>query len=157
MWRALSLVVVVVTALGGSAGCGRACRGIETKPLALDCDLASALPVDIHFDDAATFETFLETQCLSDPSEEAVRDLVDQVDFTTDVVFVSLGNRQQRERCIAEREADTVEVCDDGLRVGFADKLSEADTCSGKYTVAFTLSRADMRAATGVDGFDQGL
>ena len=54
------------------------------------------------------------------------------------------------ERCITARDVESVEVCTSGLRLSLLDRLSpDAATCTGRYTLAFALARADLRAALG--------
>ena len=129
------------------AGCGDACRGIDVKPMALVCSVSGSFAGEIHFDDAASFSSFLLDECLPDANEADRQALVDNVDFTRDAVFVAAGLRQQQTRCISDRKQDGVQVCQDGLRVGFADTISDTSPCSGKWTVAFALPRAELRAA----------
>lgn len=137
----------VVVGVALACGCGRPCRRIDVTPLPLACASTSSFFGELHFDDAATFESFLEIECLPDAEDAVVKDIVDSVDFTVDAVFVAVGDRAQTGRCIGERESDGVDVCEDGLRVGFSDVLRDEAACSGKWTVAFSLPRAELRAA----------
>ncbi len=145
--RRLALVAALACAVAAGAGCGPACRGIDVKTIDLQCSASSTFDGEIHFDDAATYASFLLDDCLPEDTDQQRQALVDAVDFTTDAVFVSSGLRQQTARCIADRKQDGVDVCDDGLRVAFADTLSDADPCGGRWTVAFSLPRSELRAA----------
>ena len=84
------------------------------------------------------------------------RSLVSSVDFTRDAALASTGPS----RLAAASESDKldhVEVCEEGLRVGFYDTFVEDVNCPGKWTVAFALPwrarrsarRRVMRAARG--------
>lgn len=128
-------------------GCGRPCRAVDVKPVSFACAPSAPFRGERHFDDAATFESFLELECMPEAAAEDVTALVDQVDFTRDAIFVAAGDRAQAGRCVSERKADEVEVCDDGLHVAFADRLAESSACGGTWTVAFALPRAELRAA----------
>jgi hypothetical protein len=143
------LAVVVTVAI--SAACGEACRVITTKQLALTCSSTSDFEGEIHFDDSATFESFLLTDCLPDDTDAQRQEIVNSIDFTKNAVFVAVGARQDPggSRCIADRQDDDVQVCDDGLRVDFNDKVTDDTQCQGKWTVAFSLPRAELRAALG--------
>jgi hypothetical protein len=143
------VVVAIVAAM--SAGCGEACRVITTKALALTCSSTSDFEGEIHFDDAATFQSFLLTDCLPDETDPRRNEIVKTVDFTKDAAFVAVGARQDPggQRCIADRKDDDVQVCDDGLRVDFNDKITDDTQCQGKWTVAFSLPRTELRAALG--------
>jgi len=85
----------------------------------------------------------------ADAIDEERAAVVQSVDFLTNVVFVAVGDRAQVGRCIEDRQADVVEVCDEGLRVAFSDQVTDASPCAGKWTVAFQLPREEMRAAIG--------
>lgn len=149
MGAAFGVALGVMAVLPG--GCGPACRAVEARPLSLSCADASPFLGELHFDDAATFESFLELDCLQDADSVARGAVVRAVDFTTEAVFVAVGRRAQGARCLAARAAETVEVCDTGLRVGFDDEEegveSATDSCGGKWTVALALPRAELRAA----------
>ena len=140
------VAVLAVPVLAVLAACGTPCRAVQVKPLPLTC-AGSAPSGEIHFDDAATFQTFLDGQCLPDSDVSARRAVVNGVDFTKNAVFVAVGQRAQTARCISDRQEDGVEVCDDGLRVGFADRITDTTPCGGSWTVAFIIDRADLRAA----------
>jgi hypothetical protein len=139
--------VAAVVACVELAACGQGCRNVDVKPVSLECSPTATFNGEIHFDDAATFASFLVDDCLLDAGDDERQAVVDSVDFTKDAVFVSSGVRQANERCISERKTDGVDVCDDGLRVGFADTLTDDDPCPGRWTVAFAIGRSDMRAA----------
>lgn len=122
------------------------CRRVETTPIAVDCDQAAAFTGELHFDTADSYRNFLNDRCLLEASDEAIGALVDDVDFSTDAVFVARGSRGGANRCITERAAETVNVCEDGLRVVFAD-VETREECGGLWTVAFKLPRDELRAA----------
>lgn len=131
------------------ASCGRPCRAIAVTPVNVACQSTSTFSGEIHFDDRATFQTFLTSaECLPDATGEVVVAILDSVSFLEDVVFIAVDSRAQLGRCLETRVADVVEVCDDGLRISFADKVTAAEVCPGKWTVSFALPRAQMRAAT---------
>ena len=153
MTRPLALLGALACVVA-TLSCGRPCRAIAVTPVALACDAAAAFEGENHFDDRATFETFLESdECLPDADDAARAEVLESVDFLNDVVFVAVGDRGQTGaagevlRCIESRAADVVEVCDDGLRIAFADRVTDATPCPGKWTVAFQLPREEMRAA----------
>lgn len=139
-------VVVVVTASAGLGACSP-CRRIETTRLELDCAANVDFSGEIHLDTAGSYRSFLSDRCLTEADDAAIDALVDDVDFTTQAVFVARGARQGFSRCIEDRQADTVDVCDDGLRIVFRDDESGDPTCAGDWTVAFVLSREELRAA----------
>lgn len=141
------LTLVALAAIAG-ASCGRPCRGIATVPIDLACDGLGTFTGELHFDDRATFETFLAgAQCIPDATDEQRAAIAGSVDFLTNVAFIAVGDRAQLGRCIEAREADAVEVCDDGLRIAFADRISDDTACGGKWTIALQVPRAEMRAA----------
>jgi hypothetical protein len=138
----------LVSAVAVTLSCGRPCRTVAVTPLALSCQSTGTFNGEIHFDDVPTFETFLESdQCLPDAAEGERTELIESVDFLTNAVFVAVDQRERQQRCIEEREADVVEVCDDGLRIAFADRVTDTSPCTGKWTVAFQIAREEMRAA----------
>jgi hypothetical protein len=69
------------------------------------------------------------------------------VDFATEAVFVAVNLRGEVGRCLVERELDGVQVCTEGLKLGFIDEATTDVTCGGVWTVAFVLDRGDLRAA----------
>lgn len=139
---------VVVTCAIALSSCGRPCRAIAVQPVALGCQSTGTFNGEIHFDDVPTLEAFLESdQCLPDAVDTERAEIVDSVDFLNNALFIAVNAREQLGRCIEEREADVVEVCDDGLRIAFADRVTDANPCPGKWTVAFQLPREEMRAA----------
>lgn len=142
---AVFAAVCAVAVVG--AGC-TPCRRIETKPIALDCaQNATFLSGELHMDSAATFRSFLTDRCLPEATDGEIDDLVGAVDFSTDAVFVARGNRGGAQRCITERATESVDVCEGGLRVVFADRESGEGQCGGKWTIAFSLPRDDLRSA----------
>lgn len=145
----VAVALVAVATLGGTVSCGRPCRTLETRALDVQCEVGSVWEGELHFDDAAVFESWLSLECLPSSSPEQIGALVGSVDFLTDVVFVAVGRRMVQSRCIESREAASVAACDDGLRVAFEDDLSGSADCLGRWTVAFALAREDMRAALG--------
>ena len=138
---AASVFAVAATAVGCSP-----CRSIETTPIAIDCSPAAAFSGELHFDTAESYRNFLNDRCLLEASDEAIDALVDDVDFSTEAVFVARGSRGGVNRCLQERSAETVNVCEDGLRVVFAD-VESREECGGLWTVAFKLPRDELRAA----------
>lgn len=144
------LLAFCVGALGiGMPSCGRPCRTLTTQPLDVQCEVGSVYEGELHLDDPAVFESFLSLECIPSAPAEEIAALVASVDFTRDAVFVAVGRRQVQTRCIESREAANVAACDDGLRVAFEDDLSASFDCVGRWTVAFTLAREDLRAALG--------
>lgn len=146
--RRVPILVAIVALVVTSLGCGRPCRKIAVTPVQLRCQSASTFSGELHFDDRATFESFLTAECLPDATDGEVAAVLDAVDFLADVVFVAVDDRAQVGRCLETRTPEVVEVCQDGLRVSFGDNITDALDCPGKWTVAFTLPRAEMRAAT---------
>jgi hypothetical protein len=141
-------VLVVVSALvAASSGCGGNCRTIDHRALALQCERNSSFRGEIHLDSEAVYDSFLRDQCIPEAGDTDIADAVKKVDFDVDAVFVAGDTRQQQERCIEEREVETAEVCDDGLRVTFRDRVTDKTPCPDVWTIAFKLSRADLRAA----------
>lgn len=136
-----------VLAVGAVVGCDADCRAIEARPIAVECADTSSFMGELHFDDRATWQSFLSLNCLPGAELEVLEDLVNAVDFTDEVAFVAVGTRGQSGRCITERSADTVEVCAAGLRIGFRDEESEDAPCAGKWTAGLAVPRAEMRAA----------
>ena len=144
---AATIVMGVVVAQANA--CGDDCRTITVKDAGLTCSTTSTFTGEIHFDDAATYQSFLLTDCLPDVDDDTRQKLVDAIDFTKDAVFVAVGLKQDPggARCIQDRKDAAVEVCGEGLRVDFNDQISDANPCPGKWTVAFALPRAELRAA----------
>jgi hypothetical protein len=140
-----SLVVATVVVVAASA-C-TPCRRIETTPIALDCAQRAAFSGELHFDSAGSFRSFLSDRCLLDSSDDEIDGFVDDIDFSKDAVFVARGARAGSLRCIQERDAESVDVCDDGLHIAFADEESADASCGGSWTVAFVLPREELRAA----------
>jgi hypothetical protein len=147
-----SRIVGAVMVAAMAASCGLPCRSVSTRALELECEPLSPFRGEIHFDSAATFETFLLQDCLAEEGAEAqAAALIGQVDFTTEAVFVASGaaSLDQGARCILERSVGDAEVCDDGLKVSFDDIETDgvAGCPSSKWTVAFALPRDELRAA----------
>ncbi len=144
-WMRATLLLLI---LSFTVSCGDLCRTIPSRELDLECG-TSVLEGEIHFDAAAPFETFLSQQCMPDASEEAVRDLVESVDFTTDAVWLSVRrNAIDDTRCLQSRELNEAQVCQRGLKGTFYDEPNVSDEpCLGRWTVAFVLDRGDLRAA----------
>lgn len=143
--RSFVLLVLAVLPVVGAACLP--CHPVTTTPIALDCDAGAAFTGELHFDSAASFRSFLNDRCLLESSNEAIEAIVADVDFGVDAVFVARGPRDSAGRCITERGAESVNVCDDGLRVVFDDVESSDAACGGSWTVAFKLPRDEMRAA----------
>ena len=141
--------VVGVGLVSSTVSCGRPCRAIAVQPVELRCQDTSTFTGEIHFDDRATFASFLESDdCLPLSEADEVTAILDSVDFLEDAVFVASDVRALSGRCIAKRDAEVVEVCNDGLRLSFGDDVTDDTECPGKWTVSFALPRAEMRAAT---------
>ncbi len=122
------------------------CRAIETRALPLDCTAGAPFAGERHFDRQETFTTFLEQEC--GIAAGAASELVATVDFNVDAVVVARGDRFINNRCLDERRAESVEVCEAGLRITFDDVESASSTCEGlQWTVAVVVGRADLRAA----------
>ena len=138
-----TLLLVLFVAVVGCAPC----RRIETTPVEINCGEDVDFEGEIHLDTAASWRSFLTDRCLRDGREAEIDALVGGVDFTTSAVFVARGLRQGQSRCIEVREAESVDVCDDGLRVVFRDEESGQVNCAGHWTVAFVLPREELRAA----------
>ena len=138
--------VVVVGALAPS--CGPACREIETRALSVSCDANAQFRGELHLDSRALYDTFLRDQCTPQAPNAEIEDAVSAVDFDSEAVFVASRPRDDNGvRCIASREVERVEVCEDGLRVTFLDDITDEPACPGRWTVAFALSRTDLRSA----------
>lgn len=122
------------------------CRAIETRVLPLECPTGAPFDGERHFDRAETFTTFLGQEC--GIATDAAAAFVSEVDFNIDAVVVARGERFANNRCLEERTAESVEVCEAGLRITFADIESASATCEGlQWTVAVVVGRADLRAA----------
>lgn len=158
-WPPPLVAALTVGCLGAAAatmggGCGQPCRAIQVQPLTVECVADATFDGEIHLDDAAVYQSFLELQCLPGVPATDVAARVAEVDFLTRAVFVAAGARQPEvdvARCIDQRTVDSVAVCDDGLRVAFNDVVSATTPCGGRWTVAFSLDRADLRAAIDED------
>ena len=114
--RALPLALLVLL-----ASCSPPCRTIAVAPLALICQDLSTFTGEVHFEERATFESFLSAECLPEATDAEITAILDSVNFAEDVVFVAVNNRAQAGRCLRTRVADGVEVCQDGLRISFSD------------------------------------
>ena len=143
-----TLAVCTLVAVGLAAGCGSGCRVIDVVEQPLLCDANATFVGENHFDDAATYESFLSGECLPNNTPADLDSRVSAVDFSVNAVFVAVGAKNLgTSRCITTRALDRVEACTDGMRVSFLDDLVEDAVCPGTWTVAFALSRADLRAA----------
>jgi hypothetical protein len=142
----LLALFVVVTGVDATA-CGPGCRTISTRALPLVCEPTATFTGELHFDNAATFETFLEQQCAPSLTSDSRTALVSSVDFAQEGVFVAVDANAQPGRCIQKRAAAETDVCTDGLRVAFDDVVTDSGSCPGRWTVAFALSRDDLRTA----------
>ena len=147
LWSATVLLLLTM----GATSCGVQCRETEVRPLELSCDLTSGFVGEVHFDSAATFDTFLRQQCMLSASDAEVQALLDAVDFRTEAVFVAVGpDAIDDTRCLASRDVDTVSVCSDGLKIGFTDTLRTLNgaSCPGTdWTIAFVIDRDALRTA----------
>jgi hypothetical protein len=145
---AAPMLLVVATA----SSCGPACRDVAIEPLDLECEENGEFSGELHFDSAASFDTFVAQQCLPSASTDEVEAVVDSVDFGARGVFVAKGpNSASTERCIVERDAERAQVCEDGLKVYFRDRTTNDDPdCTGTWTTAFTLAREDLRAVLAI-------
>jgi hypothetical protein len=153
---ALGLVASLVSMPGCLAAEVLDCRQVQTEELTLECeDNDTPFTGELHFDSAATYETFLAQQCIPSETDNTISAYVSQIDFTNDAAFVAVGpNAIDSSRCVETRELDSVEVCNSGLKVYFDDTYQSSSQpgsdlfCpSGRWTVAFSLSRDDLRAA----------
>jgi len=145
-----ALPVGFALALSSMSGCGPYCRDIVTTELPVECESPPRFTGEIHFDSLATFDTFLRQQCLPSASDDAIVAIENQVDFTTHAVFVAVGPAAiDNTRCVTRRDLDRAQVCSDGLKVVFDDDYASAEQgCTGsRWTVAFSLTREDLRAA----------
>lgn len=148
------LAAPLVVAVAAAAACGPACRDVEIQQIDLRCDEGAPFSGEIHVDSAAAFDTFVGQQCMPELPPEDVDAIVSSVDFDTRAVFVAKGpNAASELRCIAEREAERAQVCDDGLKVYFRDRYAAGGDgdCLGSWTAAFTMARADLRAVLSVE------
>lgn len=136
------------------ASCGAPCRDIEVRPLELQCSPTSSFTGELHFDSAATFDTFLRQQCLLGDDSPAADAALQSVDFDTEGVFLAAGPHALRQRCLSARELGSVQVCSTGLKVYFHDEYrAEGGNCPGtRWTVAFALPREELRAALEAGG-----
>lgn len=155
--RVLLLLVGAALVVSIAPACGRPCRPAVTTTLDLQCEPGSVYQGELHYDDAAVFESFLSLECLPTSSPEQIAAVVGGIDFSHEAVFVAVGPRLVQTRCVESRDIASVEVCADGLRVSFDDQLSNATVCPGRWTVAFTIAREDLRAALGTDVAPDGL
>jgi len=155
------LAAVLAAAVVGAIASCTPCRRVETTPIELDCSANAEFVGELHLDTAASWRSFLTDRCLPEGRDAEIDALVDDVDFTVDAVFVARNLRQGASRCIEARAADSVDVCDEGLRVIFRDDESGDATCAGHWTVAFVLPRGELRAAVDDDDddgdFDEGF
>ena len=150
--RTLSAILVLLSA-SFMFSCGGECRDIEFTPVEFECDIASAFIGEIHFDRAAIFETFLNDECLPGAAPERIAEIAALVDFDRDAIVVARGANSLNDECLAEREINNAQVCRAGLRFDFEDVISEDAVCETPvWNIAFTLARADLRAA--LDGID---
>lgn len=148
MTRVLLLVLVALALV--PAACGTPCRGIETRELAFECAATTGFTGELHFDSEATFDTFLRQQCFAAGDDGDADAILEDIDFTTEAVFVATGpDRLDESRCLVSRELDEAQVCATGLKVYFRDELRRDGTdCPGtRWTVAFVMPREDLRAA----------
>lgn len=146
--EALGPSLAIAASLALLSSCGAPCRGIDTRPLELECAATSTFTGELHVDSEATFDTFLRQDCLAGNDAEADRVLA-SVDFRTEAVFVARGShRVTNERCLESRDLDEAQVCTTGLKLYFLDEERSPEGCpSTQWTVALVLSRDDMRAA----------
>lgn len=146
-WLAIAAIAAVVV----ETACGAACRDIAATELReVECESPPRFTGEIHFDNRATFDTFLRQQCMFTADDTVIDAILDKVDFTTQAVFVAVGPAAiDNTRCVTRRDLDTAAVCSDGLKVSFDDDYaSAAEGCPGtRWTVAFSLAREDLRAA----------
>ncbi len=145
--RRLPVVVAVVAAVVVvDVGC-LACRRIEPRTLGVVCEDAAGFSGEIHLDSAVQYRNFLRDTCVPGANDAAIEALVAEVDFSVDAVFVAGGPRAVGGRCVTARATESVDVCDEGLRVVFADEEEATEACGGFWTVSFALDRGDLRAA----------
>ena len=146
---------LVLGAIAWICSCSTPCESISHRAIELRCDPVVGFSGEIHIDSRATFETFLRAQCLLPDDEVRIELALNAVDFSQEVVFIavrpmSAGNGT----CLLQRGLGDVEICDDGLNVIFADDdYADPSACpNGNWTIAFALSRDDMRKALRVAG-----
>lgn len=132
-----------------ASSCSSPCRSIETRSLDFECEQASNFTGELHFDSEGSFDTFLRQQCLSDDDDALADQILAGIDFTTEAVFVARGRHAiDPTRCLQTRELADAQVCSTGLKLYFDDVIRQAEPCPGtRWTVAFVLSREDLRAA----------
>lgn len=133
-----------------ASSCGPVCRPAAVTELAFECDPTAPFTGEIHLDSRASLDTFLTQECMQNADDGVIDDVIDGVDFSQDAVFVAVGpDFLDNSRCLESRELDEVQVCSNGLKVLFDDVYRTSDApCPGtRWTVAFTIDRADLRAA----------
>jgi hypothetical protein len=134
----------VVSALGSVvllAACNSPCRGVSFRSLTVVCGVDADYEGELHFDGGGAFTTFLRNDCLL--SDDAVATVVEQVDFTQEVVLVSRGLRNGPSGCV-DRTVGNIEACNDGVRLAYDDTV-QAGTCEGYWTVVVAMPRDDVR------------
>lgn len=143
-------IALLVVALVWPAACTSPCQSVSYRVIDLRCDPLVGFSGEIHFDNRASFDTFLRSQCLLPDDDVRIESALAAVDFSHEALFVAVrpmiaGNGT----CLLERNVDDVAICDDGLNVIFADEYySDPSSCpNGNWTVAFALARDDMRTA----------
>ena len=146
----LAAALVVATAT-----CCTPCRRVDTTRIELECSANADFVGELHLDTAGSYRSFLSDRCLPDGRDAEIDAFVDAIDFNSQAVFVARNLRGGQARCIEVRQAESVDVCDDGLRVVFRDDESGDATCAGHWTVAFALARGELRAAIDDDDADQ--
>ena len=135
------------------------CRAIATTELLLKCENTNEpFAGELHFDSEATYDTFLTHQCIpgSADSPSIIEGHKSQVDFTVDAVFVAVGpSAIDADRCVEDRSLDSAAACTSGLKVFYDDEYIDPQFgCpNDRWTVAFSLSREDLRSA--LDAADQ--
>lgn len=141
---------VVGLMLWTGMACERPCEPVAFRKVELRCDPVVGFSGEAHFDSRANFETFLRSQCLLPGEEARIADTLAEVDFRREVVFVAVRPMDTGVgACLLDRQVNDVEICEDGLNVIFDDEyFADGDTCpNGNWTIAFVLSRDDMRTA----------
>jgi hypothetical protein len=146
----LATSIVALTGAVLVVGCSD-CRPVQTRELGLECSADAAFRGELHIDSAENFRSFLTDRCLPGADDATVDAVVEGVDFGAEAVFVARGSRAGVSRCIEARAAESVDACNDGLKIVFDDVESGDTVCPGDWTIAFALSRQDLRSALDAD------
>ena len=151
------LVLAFACSLAMNVACAPPCQSISYRTIDLRCDPLVGFSGELHLDSRASFDTFLRTQCLLPDDEMRIENALEAVDFSREAIFVVVRPMNAANgNCLLERDVEEVEICDDGLNVIFTDDYyADPGACpNGNWTIAFALSRDDMRTALRVAGDD---